>query len=393
MTRIAPLILLAVLFIATVLAAGVVFQDNIVRFFIKPRTPFQISTPPPRPEYGARGAWALWPSNPETKAADVFYVHSTTYYKKRYWNGPITNYSADRGLQHAAAPNEAGPFLELGAVYGPRYRQATLYAFFTHEYDGRAARKLAYNDVRTAFEHYLKHADPTRPIILAGYGQGGLHALRLLEEYFLTDETLKARLAAAYIIGHSTPASLFEKDGLLEGFGPCAGPDDIGCALSYVDFEPGFEHEMWRKRNRALIWTRGGELESVRGKELLCVNPLSWTRTEDYVGPDHHKGAASATGLKLGDRPAPIAKAIGARCVNGILVVDRPRQEFLRRGRWIGAKWHVQPYNLFYRDLALDAERRVRLTAARMKQEARILKPIKEAVDLEDSPVNKVPNP
>lgn len=390
MARLTPIIVLTLLAILGVVAAGVVFQDNITRFIIRPRTPFQISTPP-KPEYGARGAWAVWPSDPAEKAADVFYVHSTTYYKKRYWNGPITNYSADRGLQDKAAPNEAGPFMEIGAVYGPRYRQATLFSFFTQKYDGLAARRLAYKDVRTAFEHYLKSADPSRPLILVGYGQGGLHVLGLLKDYFQNDEALRARLAAAYVIGHATPEAMF--DGVLSKLSPCNGPKNIRCVISYIDFESDFEDEMRRTRNRELAWTADGSLEPVKNEKLLCVNPLTWTRTTDYVGPENHKGAASATGLKLGDRPAAIPHAVGARCVDGILVVDRPRQKFLRRGKWFGAKWHVQPYNLFYRDLTLDAARRVRLLQARLEQEARILKPIEEPVDLKESPVNKVPQP
>ncbi len=389
MARFAPIIGFVVLTMIVALAAIFTFQDKISLSRIKPRTPFQAYTPPPPPEYGARGAWILWPSEPDLKAADVFYVHSTTYYKKRNWNGPITSLSADRGLRRAAAPNEAGPFMEIGAVYGPRYRQATLFSSFTHKYDGIAARQLAYKDVQVAFEHYLKTADPKRPLILVGYDQGALHTLGLLKDYFQTDTALRARLAAAYIIGQATPVSLFDE--VLKSSSPCTTSEDIRCVISYIDLESRFENEIWRMRNRSMVWSENGGLKTVESEALLCVNPLSWTTTTDYIGPEHHLGAASATGLRLGTTPPAISKAIGARCIDGILVVDTPRQEFLRRGRLLGAKWRAKSFNLFYRDLTADAERRVHLVKEKLKEESRFLGPIEEAVDLNVSPVNKVP--
>ncbi len=38
---------------------------------------------------------------------------------------------------------------------------------------------LAYEDLKTAFENYLKHYNKGRPIIIASHSQGSLHALRL----------------------------------------------------------------------------------------------------------------------------------------------------------------------------------------------------------------------
>lgn len=388
-------ILLNLVAAVVLIAAGVVvFQDNLARYFVNPRTPFQIMTPPPAPEYGARGAWVLWPDDDaDAGPADIFYVHSTTYYSGKSWNAPVNDETADAVLRRVAAPNEAGPFAKAGRVFGPRYRQATLFAFFTHKYDGVAARTLAYQDVKRAFLEFLKTVEEDgRPIILVGYGQGGLQVLGLLQEFFQgEDDALRKRLAAAYVINQAVPLKLFDKT--LPKTPPCLKPSDIRCVISYSDLEPQFDEEMDRVRRRSMVWSRQGDLVSTDGQPLLCINPLTWSANGDYAPPENNLGAASATGLKFGETPPAIKAAVGARCVDGVLEVDRPLQEYLRRRNWFGAKWRAQHFNLFYFDLAKDADRRVRNLTVKREEEYRYLDPIEKSVDLTVSPVNKVPNP
>lgn len=369
--------------------AVVIFQDALVRWRLSPSVPFQVAAPPPPPDYADRAGWLLWPEAPdEDAAADIFYVHSTTYYSSDGWNAPAD--AADPTLATAAAPNEAGPFQRLGSIHAPRYRQATLFAFFTHKFDGVAARRLAYMDVRRAFARFLADTDGARPIVLAGYGQGGLHVLGLLRDYFQHDDVLRKRLAVAYVIGQAVPLDLFETQ--LAATPPCRAPGEARCVISYIDLEQRFRDEMRRARDRSMVWTNAGDLVATRGRPLLCVNPLNWTDTDEYIGPDSHKGGASATGLRLGEPPPPVLRAVGAQCVDGVLVVDRPKQAFLRRGDWFGAEWRAPNFNLFYADLAADAQERADAVAALIEHEYRYLAPIGEALDIEDSPINPVPN-
>lgn len=375
---------------SALVAAAVVLQDSIFRFVMSPRTPFQITAPPPPPEYGARGAWLLWAEAP-SKSIDVFYVHSTTYYRRRRWNAPINHDNADAIRRQIAAPNEAGPFLQVGDVYGPRYREATVYSLFTHKYDSLAAHELAYEDVRRAFEVFLSARDPEKPLMLVGYGQGGLHVLGLLNHFFQGEvNPLRHRLAAAYVIGFATTSQALAR--LNPAFPVCEDASSVRCLVSYVDYEARFDEEMARTRRRTLIWDQAGHLQSAPGDALVCVNPLSWTPDDGYRDPSQHKGAASATGVGFGALPPKIARAVGARCDRGVLVVDRPRQTYLRRSGWYGAKWKAQPYNLFYFDLEENAALRAATLAERLKTDPEILAPIGETVDVGDSPVNKVPN-
>lgn len=371
-------------------AAALLFQDNLARFLIGPQTPFQIAEPPPAPDYAMHGAWLIRPqAGAEAGAARVFYVHSTTYYSADSWNASINDQAANRVLEETAAPNEAGPFVGLGDLYAPRYRQATLFAFFTHKFDGVAARRFAYRDISRAFQHFLAESDPEQPIVLVGYQQGGLEVLRLLEEFFQKDKKLRARLAAAYVIGQPTPLGLFHSQ--LRETPPCETPEAIRCVISYVEYEPRFDEEMERARRRSMIWTTDGDLVAAAGAPLLCVNPLSWRADETYVSADSHVGAASATGVRFGATPPSVTHALGAKCTGGILIVDPPVQDYLRRRAWFGAKWRAQNYNLFFFDLAEDARRRVETTVARLEEESKYLDPIEESRDLIESPINKAP--
>lgn len=374
-----------------VFSFAVVFQDGIVRFFATPRAPFQTVPPPPAPDYSGQDAWLARPDGSPQHAADVFYVHSTTFYRRSMWNAPTGDGTADRIRQMIAAPNEAGPFSSIADIYAPRYREATLYSLFTHKYDGLAARRLAYSDVRRAFDAFLAGRNADRPIILAGYGQGGLYVLGLIRDYFQGEiNPLRRRLVAAYVIGTSTPAEYLA--GLKPAIPVCGEAGAVRCVISYVDFEPRFDEEMQRVRARALVWDAGGALVSVRSDSLVCVNPLSWRADSAYQPPEKNIGAASATGIAPGSPPPGIAKSVGARCEDGILIVDKPKRRFLRRGDWFGAKWKAQPFNLFYYDIAKNAEERLAALQAILEVEPEPLEPIGETIDLGESPVNKVPD-
>lgn len=376
---------------AVVLAAlGVIFQDSIVRFFATPRAPFQTVAAPEAPDFSDPAAWLARPSAGAEKPIDVFYIHSTTFFRRKLWNAPIDDPASGKIQKTIALPNEAGPFMSIGNIYAPRFREATLYSLFTHKFDGLAARKLAYGDVSRAFRQFLATRDPDRPLALVGYGQGGLYALGLLNDYFQGEiNPLRRRLVAAYVIGISTPGEFLRQ--LKPAIPACERPDDVRCVISYVDFEPRFDEEMDRARDRALMFSPSGEIVSLKSDGAVCVNPLSWLTDAAYQPAERNLGAASATGIGDGDAPPAIVGAVGARCENGILVVDNPKRRMLRRGDWFGAKWKPQPFNLFFYDLADNARVRIATLEHRLEIEPEPLAPIDETVDVGDSPINKVP--
>ncbi len=382
--------LAAVAAVGVTLACSWIFQDNIARFLLNPRQPFQTSSPPPLPDYELSDAWAVSPLAVSAERPAVFVVHSTTYYGRASWNAPVHGSSADNDLERVGLPNEAGPFMGWADVYAPRYRQATLFARFTLKYEGLAAHERAYADIRMAFLAFLDRIPADQPIVLAGYGQGGLHILGLISEFFLSPENaLVERLAVAYVIGQATP-----EDFLLNapsGMSVCATPDTVRCLVAYVPFEHGNGRDLEHLRRFSMVWDARGNLQAAGEPSLLCVNPLDWLVHEEYVSADRHIGAASATGIELG-RPNPaVAGAVGAACNRGILTIDKPRQRYLKTNRAFGAKWKVQSFNLFFHDLAENGQLRVRNLRTLLEVEAQRIEPIEEIVEIVDSPINQVP--
>ena len=407
-------------------ATLVFFQDNLARYFLNPRKPYQTVVAPEAPDYSYPNHWAAWPGddpnhgsendaiidppNGEITAdimddslpADIFFVHDTTFSSRQAWNSPIDDSIAAALVDNIALPNGAGPFVNFGDLYAPRYRQATLFTKFTHKYDSLAAQKLAFDDIRAAFQHYVSKSNPDRPLLLVGYGQGAFHALGILSLDIANDPVLKRRLTAAYLIGHAIPVSASVTSD--DQFTPCRHENDFGCFITFTAFEERARRDIKRVRLRTLIWAAQGFVptnrgsatafpESIVGEAILCHNPLSGPQDErGYIAAKFHRGAASATGLPIGESPVLIDQEVGARCDDGVLIVDQPQKGFLRRSYFWGSQWRSPPFNLFYADLREDARKRLEQHRPVLADQVRDLPPIGGVVDLEENPIKKVPN-
>jgi hypothetical protein len=344
----------------TIGAAGVVYREDILRTGLDPRVPFQTYTPPSPPDYADDAAWALAPSAPPRPGdppADVFFLAPTTYDGGQHWNAPIGEPKADRLFRRVMAPNYVGPFVRVGRIHAPRYRQASLYSLLTLREDAREARQFAYEDVARAFRHYAAEADGGRPLVLVGVEQGGTLAARLLSEEIMPDPMLRRRLAAAYLIETVVPADAPPAP-------PCLKPRQTTCVAAWVS---AFEDEPERVQailNRSLVW-RGGQLDNLHGDRPLCFNPLLGAVSGAEAAARLNLGAANATDLEWGARPAFLTRQVGAQCRGGVLRVSRPKSPSLRpAGSWSDRR-KVPGYNLFYANLEADANARIEtLTAA-----------------------------
>lgn len=343
--------------VAFVAAAAYVWRDDIGRAMLDPQQPFQIYRPPTAPDYAQRTAWALLPSSPGEVAlddppADVFFISPTTFDGGRHWNAPIADERSDRLFRRVMAPNYAGPFVRVGRLFAPRYRQASLYTLTTLREDAREARKFAYGDVAQAFRRFLADYNQGRPFLIIGVEQGGTLAARLIAEEVSSHPEVRARLAGAYMIEAVTPADA-------PPLPPCKGRREAGCLAAWVSV---FENDLpgaQDLQNRSLVWAQGGDLGNLNGRKPLCFNPLLGATSDQQAPARLSLGAANATGLEWGARPAFLTRQISAVCRDGILRVSRPKSAMLRpSGSW--ADRQKEPaYNLFYADLEADAKARV----------------------------------
>ena len=340
-----------------VVAALLIWRDDILEALLDPKLPYAVYTPPPAPNYAKASAWAHLPTDAagQGRPVDVFFVHPTTFDGGKNWNGPIGDRRSAALLGRVMLPNYAAPFAAVGRVFAPRYRQASLYTSLTLFDDAIEAREFAYGDIRAAFDYFRDHLNRGRPFILVGVEQGGALGARLLSEEIAANPAVKARLVAAYLIETVVPADEYGPGSAVPA---CTARDQAGCLMAWMSVGRGDFGRALRIFHRSVVWNNQGRLIGLSGRAPLCVNPLLGVTSGADAPPRLNLGAVNATGLEWGARPGFMARQVGAQCVDGILRVSRARSASLRpAGDWAG-RLRARGYNLFYADLEADAERR-----------------------------------
>jgi len=374
-------------FTAVVVVAGVVWRDDIQRTGLDPKVPFQTYDPPPAPDYGQPSSWYLSPNPPNAwrasdPPADIFFLSPTTFDGGGDWNSPIGDARSARIFQRTMAPNYAGPFVRVGRLFAPRYRQASLYTLLTLRDDARDARRFAYDDVAAAFRQYRDEYNKGRPFIIVGVEQGGALAARLLAEEIAPHARMSRLIAAAYLIETPVPANA-------PPLPPCLRRGQPGCVAAWVSVRQGDADRAKAILDRSLVWGPTGQLENLNGRLPLCFNPLLGAVSDQPAPARLNLGAANATGLEWGARPPFLSRQVSAVCEGGVLHVSRPKSTALRRtGSWADRR-KVPGYNLFYADLEADAKARL---AALMAEPdfPRATPPVIEVVDITNTPLRRI---
>lgn len=372
------------------LLAGWLLREQIFQTFQDPGEPFQTYTPPEPVDYASDSAWFVTGALEDEATPAVFFIHSTTYSGGANWNAELDKESANRAVENEIIPNFAAPFGAGGELFIPRYRQAALYTFMNNREDGLLARHFATGDIDRAFTNFLSRIGDQRPFILAGLGQGGLHALHLGMNRVGTDPDLQARLVTLYVLEHPVAIDLFE--GPLGSIPPCDTPEDVRCLYAFSQALPSEERRLRIMTERMMSWTPQGELGFIDGRRLLCTNPLLSQPSNQYASARLHRGGVAATGLELGATPAPIPQQTGAQCMDGVLFTERPESRLLRRPLRIAEDFREPPYNLFYEDLRLDAARRSLILSSILQEERRWAPVLDTPEDVRDAPVIPIPD-
>lgn len=289
----------------------------------------------------------------EPKAA-VFFIHPTSFLDRTQWNAPLDNVEAN-GRAELFLRGQASAFNGVGAIWAPRYRQATFGAFLTNKVQAQQALDIAYGDVVAAFDQFLKEAGD-RPIILAGHSQGALHLSRLLVDR-VAGTPLAKRIVAAYVVGW--PVSI-TADLPKMGLPVCTGPDQPGCILSWQSFgEPAAAFD--DPTNTALVTdifdaTNGFTGQSRAGTPLICTNPITGK-------PDDTAPATANLGTLIPTKDLSNARlepgVVPARCDGrGFLMIGA---NLPNMGPYVlsGQNYHVFDYSLFWGSIRKDAERRM----------------------------------
>lgn len=337
---------------------AVAMRDNLFRFLITPAVPFQVDEHPPAPDYNSQNGVVGWVTKPtgdyalESKGPDIFIVHPTTAWSGTAgWNADVGDPEASKRLSEVVFPNHIEPF--QGDKWVPKYRQAVLYASLARREDSREALDLAYSDVERAYTYFDRAHNSFKPQIIVGIGQGGLHVLRLLQ----SQKARRGNLAVAYIIDQPVPTALYEGPTAVSGFPkPCTNRTSRNCFISYTAIDGGDSRGAEQVSQRSIIWTPIDGYHSLNGQPFACVNPLTGGTDTPNALASLNRGSAAATGLERGTKPPLLPGETGARCRNGLLLVEVNRPAAISRQRLdLGTFYKVTGYNLFYDALAKDS--------------------------------------
>ena len=293
-------------------------------------------------DYWAAHPWKMDPSDnvpsslielKNDSLADVFFIYPTTYLNpemKLGWNAPIDDQKTNQRTDNTTILYQASVFNQHCRVFSPRYRQANLNAFYTDDIRAsEEAFRIAYDDIKTAFEYYLLHFNHGRAIIIASHSQGTRHAGQLLKDFF-ENKPLKNKLVCAYIIGLPVFNNYFSS------LKPCADSLSTGCFVSWRSFRKFVEPEFVKK-------------EKI---QAYVTNPLTW-KLDDKFAPDKlNKGGILKNFNKI--KPG----LVSAEVHGNILWVSRPK--FFGNIFLTAKNYHIVDYNLFYMNIRQNVYTRIR---------------------------------
>ena len=299
------------------------------------QTNYQFKNASGKPDYSSLNYWAShpWktdaadniPSSIQNKnkdsLVDVFFIHPTTYTDPAMpmgWNADIDNEALNKKTDNSTILYQASVFNQECRIFAPRYRQANIKAFYTtNKENADKAFDLAYDDIKAAFEYYLKYYNNGKPIIIASHSQGTLHAGRLLREFF-EDKPLQKKLVCAYIIGLPVFTNYF-KD-----LKPCYDSTSIGCFVSWRTFKQDYTVAFIKEEKESAYVT----------------NPLTWTLSENFAPAKLNKGGILREFNKV------IPGLVHAQIHGNVLWVNKP--QFFGNIFLTMKNYHIADYNLFY---------------------------------------------
>jgi hypothetical protein len=324
-----------------------------------PQVPaFAQQAPPPPPDYARQSNWAAGAAGPGASAAvppgatpaaahppvDVFYIHPTTYLSKSQWNQDVADAKTNAWTDASVIARQASVFNACCRVYAPRYRQASL---LNKNGERVLALELAYGDIARAFDHYLKFDNHGRPFILAGHSQGGWLLADLLERR-IDGTPLQKQLIAAYVVGINVAEGDFPRR--FKHIPICDTPAQTGCVVQWNSVLPATDLDQQAARYEKLFVDKYGDLPE---KRTLCVNPLTFDRTQPSAPASASQGAVPGA---PGEGPlrALVAGKVAAHCEQGLLVVEPDPVLELKPLPGTGVM-HYHDFGLFYADIRANA--------------------------------------
>jgi pimeloyl-ACP methyl ester carboxylesterase len=173
-----------------------------------------------------------WRANPDAPI-DCFYVYPTVSMDATGNSDMSAGPEERRAVQHQ--------FARFGSecrLFAPVYRQITVPALRSRLMGASMEMdpQLAYADVVAAWNHYLKHDNKGRGVVLIGHSQGA----RMLSELLAREiegKPVQKRIVSALLIGTNiTVPKGKDVGGSFRHMPLCRSAGQTGCMISYVSF-------------------------------------------------------------------------------------------------------------------------------------------------------------
>jgi hypothetical protein len=176
-----------------------------------------------------------WTADPKA-LIDCFYVYPTVSTDAT----PNSDTSQDPAEKNVVLQQFAR-FASKCRAFAPMYRQITLrglQAALASNADPLAlfSKGIQYDDVRDAWQHYLKNDNQGRGVVLIGHSQGAF-ILQALIANEIDGKPVQKQLVGAYILGATflTPKGK-DVGGQFKQIPLCRKPGQIGCVVNYSAF-------------------------------------------------------------------------------------------------------------------------------------------------------------
>lgn len=216
---------------------------------------------PKEVDYKDSQMWYVVDNDSLGSGADIFYVPATWEFDWLTSDSVISHYadpSVAKHREHMAIEMKgfASMMEEGNRFYSPYYRHVTLntWATLDEPFIDSCYFSVSFQDVKNAFDHYLRENHQGRPFVLAGFSQGAKSIVELIK---IIPDSVRDKMVAAYVIGYKiTPGDTIQCPNII----PAKNAFDIGVTICYNSVKDV-------KYTKPII--------SI--PNVACINPVNWS--------------------------------------------------------------------------------------------------------------------
>lgn len=318
--------------ILSAIIALVVVIPGIIYFMPKPQEDVTIDVV--KSKYADLNNWVYFDEE-GAYMTDVFFINPTAVGSEEY--NMDMNDEKQREAFTGAVNMEKGLYDDEANFYAPFYSQVTLKTYDLPEPEREPYLSIAYEDVEEAFIYFMENINEGKPLVLAGFSQGGDMVKRLM----INHPEYLDQLVAAYIIGWNVTDEDLDTYPQLQ---MATSNADTGVIVSFCSESEDITSSI------------------IVPKTTNGINPLNWKTDSTLATKEENKGACFL------DKTGSINKEIPQLCgayldpVRGTLkVLDVTPEEYPAKLSFLeDGNYHIYDYQFFYRNLEENVQLRIK---------------------------------